>query len=120
MTDFNERSGLRGMTEGRDFDMRVLLSREMDDDQARLAVEMFLYRSAQHIAGAMVALDGPLDALVFTAGIGERSAAIRRRTMKALQPILPNAQLVEDRNEKDGKESGRVLSIEVSQRMKRP
>ena len=114
MTDFNERSGLRGMVDGRDFDMRALLSREMDDDQARLAVDMFVYRLAQHIAGAMVALDGPLDALVFTAGIGERSAAIRRRTMKALQPILPNAQLDEDRNVKDGEDSGGVLSIEGS------
>jgi hypothetical protein len=34
MNDFNERSGLWGMTEGRDVDMRVLLSRKMDDGRS--------------------------------------------------------------------------------------
>ena len=73
ISDFNTKSGLRGMVDAdQDYDMRGLLSRVADEDdaKARLAVEMFVYRLAQHIASAMVGLDGPLDALVFTAGMG--------------------------------------------------
>jgi acetate kinase len=49
---------------------------------------MFVYRLAQHIASSMVALEGPPDAIVFTAGIGEHSAEIRQRCMVQLQSIL--------------------------------
>lgn len=116
MVDLNKNSGLRGMvTEGKDYDMRALLQRQDDDDEARLAVDMFVYRLAQYIAGAMVALEGPLDALVFTAGIGEHSAEIRKRTVAALaKSLLPTAQLDADRNNKDGEESRGVLSVEGS------
>lgn len=114
MSDFNNRSGLMGMVDGRDYDMRSLLSRETTDAQAKLAVDMFVYRLAQHIAASMIALEGPLDALVFTAGIGEHSAVIRRRAIQALLPILPNAQLDESRNVIDGIETGGILSIEGS------
>lgn len=110
MTDFNQRSGLSGMVDGQDYDMRALLKRQDEDDDAKLAVEMFVYRLAQYIAAAMVALGGPLDALVFTAGIGEHSAEIRRRTMQALAPILPTAQLDEKRNSQDGSDSQGILS----------
>jgi acetate kinase len=40
MSDFNNRSGLMGTVDGRDFDMRSLLSRETTDAQAQLAVDM--------------------------------------------------------------------------------
>jgi len=69
------RSGLRGLS-GLSNDMRVLL--ESDLPRARLAVEHFVYRTAQQIAALAASLEG-LDALVFTAGIGERSAEIRAR-----------------------------------------
>jgi acetate kinase len=116
MDDWNKRSGLRGMiSEGQDYDMRSLLSRERQDPQAQLAVEMFVYRLAQHIAAAMVALDGPMDALIFTAGIGEHSADIRRRTLQALQgTILSNAQLDEGRNSIDGSGTSGIISIDRS------
>ena len=116
MDDWNKRSGLKGMVpEGQDYDMRSLLSRESRDPQARLAVEMFVYRLAQHIAAAMVALDGPMDALIFTAGIGEHSADIRRRTLQALQgTILSNAKIDEERNSKDGLETSGIISVDGS------
>jgi acetate kinase len=114
MSDFNNRSGLLGMVDGGDFDMRALLSRETSDPRARLAVEMFVYRLAQYIAAAMIALEGPPDAIVFTAGIGEHSAEIRRRTVEALRPILPNAQIDESRNAMDGIETGGIVSLEGS------
>jgi acetate kinase len=49
---------------------------------ARLAVDYFVYQAAKHI-GALAAVLGGVDALVFTAGIGENSAAIRRRICEA-------------------------------------
>ena len=49
---------------------------------ARLAVDYFVYRAAKEI-GALAAVLGGLDGLVFTAGIGENSAEIRRRICEA-------------------------------------
>ncbi len=57
-------------------DMRDLLG--SNDANARLAVDYFVYRAAKEI-GALAAAAGGIDALVFTAGIGEKSAEIRRR-----------------------------------------
>jgi acetate kinase len=70
-----KRSGLLGIS-GISNDMRELLaSREPD---ARLAVDYFVYRAAKEI-GAMAAVLGGIDGLVFTGGIGENSREIRRR-----------------------------------------
>ncbi len=66
-------SGLLALS-GVSSDMRTLL--ESDAPGARLAVEVFAYRSAQTLASLVVALGG-LDALVFTGGIGERAPAVR-------------------------------------------
>lgn len=118
LDDFNKQSGLKGMMSDGENDMRVLLARAKDDandhdsKEAQLAVEMFVYHLAQHIASCMVALEGPLDALVFTAGIGEHSAEIRRRTMTQLKYILPNATLDDERNAVDGIKTKGVISKE--------
>jgi acetate kinase len=56
--------------------MRVLLKSTEPD--ARLAVDYFVYRAAKEI-GALAAVLGGVDGLVFTAGIGENSAEIRKR-----------------------------------------
>jgi acetate kinase len=74
-----KQSGLLGIS-GLSNDMRDLLaSREPD---ARLAVDYFVYRAAKEI-GALAAVLGGIDGLVFTAGIGENSAEIRRRLCEA-------------------------------------
>jgi acetate kinase len=70
-----KKSGLLGLS-GISNDMRVLLASH--DPAARLAVDYFVYRVAKEI-GALAAVLGGLDGLVFTAGIGENSAEIRRR-----------------------------------------
>jgi acetate kinase len=70
-----KKSGLLGIS-GLSNDMRVLL--ESTDPGARLAVDYFVYRAAKEI-GALAAALGGIDALVFTAGIGENSPEIRRR-----------------------------------------
>jgi acetate kinase len=74
-----KKSGLLGIS-GISNDMRDLLGRS--EPGARLAVDYFVYRAAKEI-GALAAVLGGLDALVFTAGIGENSAEIRRRISEA-------------------------------------
>jgi acetate kinase len=66
-------SGLLGVS-GISNDMKVL--QESDDPNARRAVELFCFRVAKEVA-ALASSMGGLDALVFTAGIGENSPAIR-------------------------------------------
>ena len=74
-----KKSGLVGIS-GVSNDMRVLLSSR--DPAARLAVDYFVYQAAKHI-GALAAVLGGVDGVVFTAGIGENSAEIRRRICEA-------------------------------------
>jgi acetate kinase len=68
-------SGLLGVS-GISSDMRALLA--SSDPRANEAIELFVFRIVREI-GALAASLGGLDALVFTAGIGEHSPAIRRR-----------------------------------------
>lgn len=72
-------SGLLGLS-GISNDMRELL--ESREPGAKLAVEYFVHHVARHI-GALAAVLGGLDGLVFTAGIGEHSAEIRARVLQA-------------------------------------
>ena len=74
-----KKSGLLGIS-GISNDMRDILASA--DPSARLAVDYFVYRLAKEI-GASVAVLGGVDGLVFTAGIGENSPEIRRRTCDA-------------------------------------
>lgn len=74
-----KRSGLLGIS-GISNDMRELLGR--DEPEARLAVDYFVYRAAKEI-GALAAVLSGVDAIVFTAGIGENSTEIRRRICEA-------------------------------------
>jgi len=69
-----KRSGLLGLS-GVGNDMRVLLA--SDSPRAQLAIDHFVYRIGREL-GALAAVLGGLDALVFTAGIGENSARIRQ------------------------------------------
>jgi acetate kinase len=71
-----KQSGLLGVSGGISGDMRVLLNDP--SPQAAAAVDLFIYRAHQQLA-AMVASLGGIDALIFTAGIGEHSAAVRQR-----------------------------------------
>ncbi|HSE41398.1 MAG TPA: acetate/propionate family kinase [Acidobacteriota bacterium] len=70
-----KKSGLLGIS-GISNDMRDLLGK--NEPAAQLAVDYFIFRIAKEI-GALTAVLGGLDAIVFTAGIGENSSEIRRR-----------------------------------------
>jgi acetate kinase len=73
-------SGLLGVS-GLSGDMRALLASPAPE--AKEAVELFVFRVVREI-GALAACLGGLDALVFSAGIGERSVEIRRRVGERL------------------------------------
>jgi acetate kinase len=74
-----QQSGLLGVS-GIASDMRTLLASA--EPRARLAVDLFVYRIAREL-GSLAAALGGLDAIVFTAGVGENSAAIRARVCRA-------------------------------------
>jgi len=73
-------SGLLGVS-GLSADMRELLASK--EPAAKEAIELFCYRAAREVASLATAMKG-LDAVVFTAGIGERSPEIRARILKQL------------------------------------
>ncbi|MBB6593136.1 acetate/propionate family kinase [Ralstonia solanacearum] len=70
-----KRSGLLGVS-GVSSDMRALLT--SDEPRAAEAIELFCYRISREL-GSLAAALGGLDAIVFTAGIGEYAAAVRDR-----------------------------------------
>ena len=74
-------SGLAGLS-GLSGDVRELEG--SDQPAARLALDVFTYRVATAVGAMAVALDG-LDALVFTAGMGENSAAVREAVCSRLE-----------------------------------
>jgi acetate kinase len=78
----NHESGLLGVS-GTSSDLRDLLAREETDPRAAAAVELFCY-SVRKWIGSFAAALGGLDVLVFAAGIGENSPAIRRRICDGL------------------------------------
>ncbi|MCU0969932.1 MAG: acetate/propionate family kinase [Rubrivivax sp.] len=74
-----QQSGLLGVS-GVASDMRTLLA--SDAPRARLAVDLFVYRIGREL-GSLAAALGGLDAIVFTAGVGENAPAIRERACAA-------------------------------------
>jgi acetate kinase len=78
-TALYQRSGLLAIS-GVSSDMRELL--KSPEPRARLAVDYFVYQAAKQV-GAMAAVLGGIDGLVFTAGMGENSVDIRRRIIQA-------------------------------------
>jgi acetate kinase len=63
--------------------MHDLLARESTDPHAAEAIELFCYQ-ARKFVGALAASLGGLDTLIFTAGIGEHAATVRRRICTGL------------------------------------
>jgi len=80
----DRRSGLLGVS-GRSSDLReVMAAATGGDARSQLAIDVMLHRLVTSI-GAMTAAAGGIDALVFTGGIGERSAPVRRGVTERLE-----------------------------------
>src|ERR1700722_17967287 len=108
LTDaLDTKSGLAGLS-GAGNDMRVILSAAAGgNDRAQLALDVFVHRLAKAVAALVTNLDR-LDALIFTGGIGERSAEVRSLVLAHLAFL----GLAEDRkaNAQDGRATGGRIS----------
>ncbi len=81
----NRRSGLKGLAGENDFrELRLLV--EAGDDGARLAFDVYCYRIRKYV-GAYTAVLGRVDAVVFTAGVGQHSAAVRAASLSGLETL---------------------------------
>ena len=79
----NHNSGLLGVS-GVSSDMRQILSAKAENPRAQLAFDLFVDRLRSYIASLLPTLGG-LDALVFTAGIGEHAAIVRAAVCKGFE-----------------------------------
>lgn len=83
----NKKCGLLGITDGKYSDDRdVEVNAEKGDKLCQLAIEMYCYRLKKYI-GAFKAALGRVDAVVFTAGVGERSPITRAGCLKDMESL---------------------------------
>ena len=83
-TLLNKQSGLKGIS-GLSADMRTILeATQAENQRAQLAFDLYIHRLRASI-GAMLATLGGLDALVFTAGVGENAAAVREKACQGFE-----------------------------------
>ncbi|NYE58224.1 acetate/propionate family kinase [Carboxydothermus ferrireducens] len=90
--------GISGYSDFRDIEERA----SAGDDKAKLALEMFCYQVAKYIGAYAAAMNG-VDAIVFTAGVGENSDVVRKEVCKYLEFL--GATLDEEKNKIRGKEA---------------
>jgi acetate kinase len=111
----NYESGLLGVS-GVSSDMRQVLAALPHNPDAQLAVDVYVHRIRQTI-GAMAASLGGVDALVFTAGVGEHAPDIRQRVCEKLNYLgleldrTANATCTPDADVAIPASAGRILVI---------
>lgn len=98
-TMLNKNAGLKGLCGDNDF--RTITARIDDgDDRARLAYDVYIHRLRRYIGAYMVDL-GRVDAIVFTAGVGENAATVRSDALAGLGgfgiAVDPDANAVRSR-----------------------
>jgi len=77
-TILNKKSGVLGLTDGFSSDMRDIEERALNGDPVcRLALDIYEYRIAKYIGSYVAAMNG-VDAIAFTAGVGENSPVTRK------------------------------------------
>lgn len=96
MNVLNKKSGVSGMTRGGSSDFRDLQQEIKDGNElAATAVDVFCYRVAKYIGSYVAAMNG-VDAIAFTAGIGENVALVRRKVCEYLGYL--GIEILEDIN----------------------
>lgn len=105
----NQSSGLKGLTG--DSDLRDVLQRaKSGDSSAELAIDIYALR-VKHYIGAYLAELGRVDAIVFTAGVGENSAAMRRMICHGLEHL---GIVLDDAKNQESAKHARVISKQDS------
>ncbi len=111
----NYESGLLGLS-GISSDMREILKKAPDHHAARLALDVYVHRLVQTIGG-MAAVLGGVDALAFTAGVGENSAQVRELVCENLGHLglrldcAANSHCKPDADVAQGDSPARILVI---------
>lgn len=106
----NKHSGLLAIS-GLSSDMReIMQAMEEGDDKAKLAFDMYEYRIRKYIGSYAAAMNG-VDVIVFTAGVGENAAPLRRQVCHHLTYL--GVQLDEEKN-KERSSEGRIISTPES------
>lgn len=83
-TELNEKSGLYGIAGKNDFrDIEEAASK--GDKRAQLAIKMFVKKVVEFISDYYFALDGDVDGIIFTAGIGENSSTFRKNVIDRIK-----------------------------------
>lgn len=95
INDLNKKSGLLGISGSSD-SRDVEAARDNGDENSRLALNMYNDRIAKYIAEYFLKLDGKVDAIVFTAGVGENGIAARNEIVSRLRPL--GIKLDEEKN----------------------
>lgn len=82
MVILNKESGVYGISDGLSSDFRDLEAAANEGNKkAELAIDVFSYRTAKYIGSYIAAMNG-VDAIVFTAGIGENTAIVRKKILE--------------------------------------
>lgn len=107
----NKKSGLKGLTGSNDL-RDIIKWQEKGDETASLVLDMYIYRIKKYI-GAYYAALGKLDAIVFTAGVGENSPLIREKACQGLEAL--GIQVDKDKNQqhKSGVAASRIREIQA-------
>lgn len=100
----NKRSGLLGLTGTGD--MRDVQIAASEGDAAAITALAVWRHRMRHYLGAYIALLGGVDAIVFTAGVGENSALLRRRSLAGLEFL--GIEIDDDRNELESRAERRI------------
>jgi acetate kinase len=104
----NGRSGLLGLSGSSD--LRDVLRRiEAGDAEADLALDVYCYRIRAYV-GAYLAALGRLDAVVFTAGVGEHVPVVRERSLAGLEGLGIAVDPVRNRQESEAGHTARRIS----------
>jgi acetate kinase len=80
----NKRSGLLGLS-GLSNDMRELTAAYQRNPRARLAVDVFCYRARKYVGAYLAALEGRVEAVIFSGGIGENSPLVRKKILSGME-----------------------------------
>ncbi len=100
----NRESGLKGVCGENDM-RKVQRKAEAGDQRAQLAIEMYCYR-IKHYIGAYFAVLGRVDALVFTGGVGENDASIRKLSCAGLDTF--GIRIDDEKNASNAKKSREI------------
>lgn len=116
--DLNKKSGLLGIS-GYSDSRDVEAARAAGDKNATLALDMYNDRIAKYIAEYYIKLDGEVDALVFTAGVGENGIEARKEILRRLNALgikvdeEKNSKIASYKNENEGIISSDDSSVPV-------